>query len=459
MIAHHALVLNLHQPPGNLRHLLAHQAWEAKEILFALDRIPRSLWGFEDVARVHLSLSGTLLETLSDPAFQEEVYGIVDCGSLLWHFQNEDLFEVLGTGYYHPVLPLIPEADRGEHLRRWLGIANHLLWRPSFQGFWPPEMGFSMELIPLLCAFGYRYVLVDSEHVEPVTEMSWQELRYRPHLARHGDDSITVIVRDRELSDAQESGMEVDWFLAEVAERTKWCDFPPLVTTCTDGENGGWFRNVTEGANFWSAFYLPLLERVRAGTAGISPSFISDYLRVHGVRGEVRVRTAAWNTGWHDGRDFTQWTGSAAQRQTIEDFARLSKTIHDARWYAGEQGATQAPRGQAIDEALWRLLRAETSCNLYWGESWVHRAQSDLDASREALGRAGVEAPTPAPPQTDPTPEVPGPTLAGETVESQPPGGPQGPSTGPGADPRPSPSDTILDPPGTSGGPASRSPS
>ena len=395
MIAHHALVLNLHQPPGNLQYLLEHQTWEAKEILFALDRIPRSLWGHEAVARIHLSLSGTLLETLSDPDFQRRVYGIVDCGSLLWHFQNQDLFEVLGTGYYHPVLPLIPEADRKEQLRRWLGIANHLLWRPRFQGFWPPEMGFSMELIPLLREFGYRYVMVDSEHVEPVTDMSWQELRYRPHLARYGNDEITVIVRDRELSDAQESGMEVDWFIREVAERTKWCDFPPLVTTCTDGENGGWFRNVTEGANFWGAFYLPLLDRVRSGTAGLSPTFISDYLNVYGTHGEVRVRTGAWNTGWHHGTGFTQWTGSDAQRRVIAACAQLSKEVHAARSRALEDG-TGGPESEAAEEALWRLLRAETSCNIYWGEDWVPRAEADLEATRAALARTGTE-PRPKP--------------------------------------------------------------
>src|SRR5690606_3330609 len=44
MTAYHALVLNLHQPSGNLEHLLTHAEWEAKEILYALDRIPRSLW-------------------------------------------------------------------------------------------------------------------------------------------------------------------------------------------------------------------------------------------------------------------------------------------------------------------------------------------------------------------------------------------------------------------------------
>jgi len=388
MIAHHALVLNLHQPPNNLQDMLNEGNWEAKEILYALDRIPRILWGNEDIARVHLSLSGTLLETLSDPGFQQRVYGVVDCGSLLWHFQNQDLFEILGTGYYHPVLPLIPDADRHEHLQRWLDIARHILWRPRFQGFWPPEMGFSMDLIPLLRSFGYRYVLVDSEHVEPVTSMNWQELRYRPHIARHGDDEIVVVVRDRDLSNAQEAGMDVGWFDNEVAERTKWCDFPPLVTTCTDGENGGWFRNITRGANFWTAFYLPFLERVRAGDAAAVPTFITDYLKRHGAWGEVEVRTGAWNTGWHHGRDFVQWTGSDKQKHTLAEIRKLSASVQEARHDLGAAGpADQETLRRDLDEATWRLLRAETSCNFYWGEAWVPRADADVAASWEALNR------------------------------------------------------------------------
>ncbi|MGA7979079.1 MAG: glycoside hydrolase family 57 [Chromatiaceae bacterium] len=385
MIAHHALVLNLHQPTGNLQELLDHNTWEAEEILFALDRIPRSLWGYEDVARVHLALSGTLLETLSDPEFQRRVYGIVDCGSLLWHYQNQDLFEILGTGYYHPVLPLIPEADRDEHLQRWQGIARHLFWRARFDGFWPPEMGFSMELIPLLRAFGYRYVLVDSEHVEAVSSMSWQELRYRPHVARFANDEIIVVVRDRDLSNAQESGMELDWFLSEVAERTRWCDFAPLVTTCTDGENGGWFRNVTEGTNFWSAFYKPFMERVRGGDAGVTPTFISDYLNVHGAHGEVRVRTGAWNTGWHHGVGFVQWTGSETQKQGLKAVQAVSQALHETRRQAGAQALTDAETRHELEQALWHLLRAETSCNFYWGEWWVARANADLELATQAL--------------------------------------------------------------------------
>ena len=68
-----ALVLTLHQPSGNLEKLLDAPESQAREILWAIDRIPRSLWRYEEIARVHLALSGTLLETLASPDFQHRV--------------------------------------------------------------------------------------------------------------------------------------------------------------------------------------------------------------------------------------------------------------------------------------------------------------------------------------------------------------------------------------------------
>ena len=107
-----------------------------------------------------------------------------------------------------------------------------------------------MDLVPALSRQGYEWVIVDSEHVQPVTPMSWEELRYLPHRAHVGDAEIAVVVRDRDLSNAQESGMEAGWFIEEVRARTQRCDFPPLVTTASDGDNGGWFRNTTRSSNF-----------------------------------------------------------------------------------------------------------------------------------------------------------------------------------------------------------------
>jgi hypothetical protein len=215
--------------------------------------------------------------------------------------------------------------------------------------------------------------------------MRWEEVRYRPHLARHEGEEIVVVVRDRELSDAQESGMDPGWFMHELHERTQSCDFAPLVTTCSDGDNGGWFRNVSEKGNFWGVFYQPLLQRVRRGETEVRPVFIEDYLQEHGAAGEVRVHTGAWNTGWHSGAGFTQWTGSQAQKDALQRVADTSHAFHDARQTVSAAGARNPEIERHLEEAHWRLLRAQTSCNFFWGEAWVPRCHSDLDQAWSIL--------------------------------------------------------------------------
>jgi 4-alpha-glucanotransferase len=196
---------------------------------------------------------------------------------------------------------------------------------------------------------------------------------------------LIVVVRDRDLSNAQESGMEADRFIEEVRARTQHCDFRPLVTTATDGDNGGWFRNTTHGSNFWSSFYEDLLERVRAGrSGGIRPAFISDYLDRHGAHGWVTVEPGAWNTGDHHGTGFVQWTGSAAQRDALARVSQLSEAVRTAGHAIGDDGWAAG----LLEQARWRVLRAETSCNLFWGEAWVPRCHDDLDEAAARLDQA-----------------------------------------------------------------------
>jgi len=187
------------------------------------------------------------------------------------------------------------------------------------------------------------------------------------------------VVRDRELSDAQESGMDSGWFMHEVHERTKFCDFPPLVTTGSDGDNGGWFRNASGKGNFWGSFYQPLLEMVRRGESEVRPIFIDDYLKQNGAHGEVRIQTGAWNTGWHSGVGFTQWTGSPTQQDALRRVAETSWAFHQARQRMEASGPDNTEPQRRLAEAHWRLLRAETSCNFFWGEAWVPRCHQDLD--------------------------------------------------------------------------------
>ena len=378
----HALGLHFHQPPGNLVALhTSGEAWEAKQILWCYDRTTRMLESWGDVARLHVSFSGTLLKQLEDPGVRETFREAADIADFLRRFQRSNI-EFVGSVLFHPVYPLTPPADWDAQTAWWQGLGRALLGRETFAGFWPPEMGFCMEMIPMLKRHGYAYVLVDSIFIKPKRELRWEEQRYRPYLARYGGAEIVVIPRDRDLSNAQLSGLDPAWFAHEVAERTKWCDFPALVTTWTDGENGGWFRTPDVESGFWGFFYKPLLERARAGTLGFAPIHISDFLKQFPPTEEVEVHRGAWNTEHHWGGDFTQWTGSLLQkkgwdevRHTSDYYWQVKKTFDER---AAGLGDAEEVR-QLIFQAYDHLLAAETSCNFYWGSRWVHRSFDDLE--------------------------------------------------------------------------------
>jgi hypothetical protein len=65
---------------------------------------------------------------------------------------------------------------------------------------------------------------------------------------------------------------------------------------------------------------------------------------------------------------------------------RVSAALQDARAEAVERELGNLEE-QDLEEAYWRLLRAQTSCNYYWGEDWVHRAHADLDTVEASLLR------------------------------------------------------------------------
>jgi alpha-amylase/alpha-mannosidase (GH57 family) len=204
-------------------------------------------------------------------------------------------------------------------------------------------------------------------------------------------EEIIVVPRDRELSDAQESGLNPGWFQHEVYERTKWCDFPALVTTWTDGENGGWFRTTQIESGFWGHFYHALLDRYRSGTLGFTPVHISEYLDRFPPAEEVEVHRGAWNTGHHWGGDFTQWTGSLLQKRGYDEIGKASAYYQQVKRAFDErhEGADNPEEVRdLIVKAYDHLLTAETSDNFFWGSRWVHRSFDHLEQTYHLLDTA-----------------------------------------------------------------------
>ncbi len=363
----HALGLHMHQPPGNLKLLLESNEWEAEQIIRCYERAVRYALSYPLEARLHVGFSGILLEQLLDPAMIDGYRRFIDIPAMLDRYREADNVELIGMGYYHPIFPLIPQEDWADQLISGRQIMEEIFGRAP-KGFWPPEMAFSMDMVPALVEAGYEYVVVDGVHVSP--EGGTRDV-YQPYLACQDGACITVVPRDRDISNAQESGLDPGWFANEVRHRCAGSPRPGeprLVTTWSDGENGGWFRQLHEGSGFFGHFFAPYMEHVRSGEYPVRPVSISAYLEEHPASAHAHVQTGAWNVGSTSGYDFAQWAGSESQRRAVEAIRDLSRRYHEAR------SRTKRPSVKAREQlaVVHKLLReAETSCFLFWGDSWI----------------------------------------------------------------------------------------
>ncbi len=374
----HALGLHMHQPPGNLRLLIESNEWEAQQIIRCYERAARYAHQLKDVASYHVGFSGILLEQLLDPSIVDLYRRFVDIPAMLESYRTAENIELIGMGYYHPIFPLIPQEDWDEQLVSGRQIMNDVFGRAP-RGFWPPEMAFCMEMIPALVKAGYEYVVVDGVHVRAAGGKRTDI--YQTHRASFAGAAITVIPRDRDISNAQESGLDPSWFTNEVRHKVANSPHPQaprLVTTWSDGENGGWFRQTAEEAGFFGHFFTPYMNLVRSGRSAIRPVLISDYLRSHSPTEEASVQTGAWNIGSTSGADFRQWAGSESQRQGLQKITEVSR-----RYWQIKRSENSLPleAENALKEARRWILEGETSCFLFWGDAWVPKL---YDRTREA---------------------------------------------------------------------------
>ena len=377
---HYALGLHMHQPPGNLQLLIDSNEWEAQQIIRCYERAARYAHLYKDVARFHVDFSGVLLAQFKDPAIIDRYRKYIDIPAMIQSYRDAKNIEIIGMGYYHPIFPLIPREDWQEQLALGRAIALELFGR-SPKGFWPSEMAFSMEMIPALAAAGYEYVVVDHVHVKPVKE-SQKINPFTPYLARYGESTITIIPRHRDISNAQESGMNPSWFLNEAEARVK--EFSgtknPLLTSWSDGENGGWFRQIDEASGFFGYFFAPLMEKIRSKEARIKPVTISEFIKKYPPKEEATVKTGAWNVGSTSGYDFSQWNGSGSQKKAINALFEVSK-----RYWELKKSKQHASRLLQLAQARQLILDAETSCYLFWGDAWIPKLYEKVNAAQKLL--------------------------------------------------------------------------
>lgn len=146
------LLLHNHQPVGNFPWVFQ-QVYEESYLpmLSALERHPG--------VRLSLHYTGSLLDWLAEaqPTFLQRIQQLVARGQV----------EVVGGGYYEPILPSIPDADKVAQIRRLSArIEDTFGTRPS--GSWIAERVWEPSLPLFLHQAGIEWTILDDIHFKNV---------------------------------------------------------------------------------------------------------------------------------------------------------------------------------------------------------------------------------------------------------------------------------------------------
>lgn len=371
----HALILHLYQPPDNLQQLLRQDEEELRRILLCYERIARHAHKYSDVARMHVVFSVPLLEQLRAPALIDGCRHLVDIPAILEAFRGASNIEFIGSGYQHAPLPLIPREDWEEQLRGEREIVEEVLGRVP-KGYWPPEAVFSMEMVPALVDLGYEYVLLGSSTL--VDEDDQPVDPYRTYQLSHKGDSITVVPWDAGFSRAQERGLNAPWLADELrngVSQSPVSGAPYLLTSCSDGENGEWFRRVDEEEGFFGHFFSPYMEFCETGEFPIRPENLTRYIRSHPAKQAVSLRNDITS-------DRPAWNYPAEQKATFDRLFKASGRY----WSLVRTGAaaTQGISRQELAQARKLMLQAQGSCYLL-GQGKQHESMIEFLEQAESL--------------------------------------------------------------------------
>jgi peptidoglycan/xylan/chitin deacetylase (PgdA/CDA1 family) len=382
--AYHFLGFIMHQPKGNLLELLdnEHEAHQAKQILLAYQRAVVYAERYHDVARFCVAFSGILLEQLQDPKLIDRVRDYIDLPHMLERYKNAQNIELAGSGYYHPLFPLIPEAHWRDHILRGRDKITEVFGRQPVV-FWPPEMGFSINMIPELVDAGYKYVVCDGIHVRPNESLNDEETIYRGHIAESGNKRIILVPRDGKLSEPQENGTEPDYVRGEVLRKTSQLNRPALITTWSDGENGGWFRVEHDPANYWGRFFAPYMERVRNGKAVLIPTALDEFFSKNPVDSKASVVSGTWkyDPKKPENTSFQHWAGTQKQNDVLDELRKIAEKHAEKTRRAEGNPAAEA----GVNFAYELILKAEASDNIWYKNPWLERSWALLNESNRIL--------------------------------------------------------------------------
>jgi alpha-amylase len=256
-----------------------------------------------------LHTSGPLLEWLVEnhPEYVERLRRLVGRGQV----------EIVGGGFYEPILTMIPPRDRVGQIATYKTYLENLFQTPV-RGMWVPERVWEQNLVSDVAAAGVEYTVLDDYHFkqagleEPqlagyyLTEDEGRLLRVFP-----GSERMRYLVPFRNPE-------ETLHYFGEVAARNP----EAVIVFADDGEKfGGWPE--THKHCYQDGWLRRFLDGLRHARSWVRLCTFTQALNETPPVGTVYLPDASY-------REMTEWALPVGKRT---DYQRLARDLeHDPRW-------------------------------------------------------------------------------------------------------------------------------
>lgn len=344
-MTHWAQLLHFYQPPTQSHEVLRRVAEESYRPLVGVLREHAT-------ARIAVNMNAVLTEMLVE-------HGLGDVPDGLKELAERGQVEFVGSGRFHPILPLIPEGERSRSIAE-NARANHRAfggaWKP--RGFFPPELCYSANIVPAVARSGHEWMILSG--VACPEEWPTDVVYRMPADGR----TIAALFRD-DVRSNRISFRETNpqHFLDDLTRLG--AHKPSYVLTAMDAETyghhiRGWERQFLAGT------YEAIAAQKGKVSARVSMVLPSDLLRLYPEGKVIEPHPSSWSTTRDDiaGRNpYPLWQspGNRVHELQWEYVEHCSDLIAMAQRYADTEEARRF--GTMASDQLQPALH---SCQFWW---------------------------------------------------------------------------------------------
>jgi alpha-amylase/alpha-mannosidase (GH57 family) len=331
-----ALAIHNHQPVGNFGWVFAEVFEHAYEpMVAALERHPG--------VRLALHYSGPLLEWLraEQPAFIDRLRALA----------ARDQVEIVGGGYFEPVLASLPQRDRLGQGRR-MGDELERLFGQRPRGAWLAERVWEPDLPSSLVGAGYAWTILDDAHFRAAAVP--EEGLWGSYTTEDQGDVLGVFATEQGLRyriPFREVDEVIDYLRKHASE-----DGTGVGMMGDDGEKFGAWPTTWEhcwGEGRWVERFFDAIE---ANADWLSTTTPSAWLAAHPPIGRVYVPTGSYT-------EMGEWALPPEESRLYGEVLLAAQVAHrpEARWLRGATWRNFQVKYREVNDLHKQMLRTSAA--------------------------------------------------------------------------------------------------